>query len=101
MVFYPTLTMNIRPVILASLMAVPAFSVFAADEPTKEQQEMYLNKVLPILAENCFRCHSAQEQKDKGGLTLDTRDAMIKGGDTGPAIVPGNVEKSLLLTAVS
>jgi len=90
--------MNIRPVILATLIA--PLSV-VADEPTKEQQELYLNKVLPILAENCFRCHSAQEQKDKGGLTLDTREAMLKGGDTGPAVVPGDTAKSLLLTAVS
>ena len=90
--------MNVtRPVILAALIAVPVF----ADEPTKEQQEFYLNKVLPILAENCYKCHSAAESKDKGGLTLDQRDAMIKGGDTGPAVVPGNVEKSLLITAVS
>src|SRR6185436_5816793 len=53
-----------------------------------------------IFAENCYRCHSAEGGKDKGGLTLDTREAMLKGGETGAAVVPGNPEKSLLITAV-
>src|SRR5262245_50980219 len=89
--------MNFRPIVLASLIAAPVL----AQEPTQEQQDFYINKVLPILAENCYRCHSAEGGKDKGGLTLDSQDAMLKGGDSGPALVPGNVEKSLLITAVS
>ncbi len=89
--------MNFRPIVLVSLFAVPV----CAQEASKEGQDFYLNKVLPILAENCFRCHSAEGGKDKGGLTLDSKDAMLKGGDTGPAVVPGNVEKSLLITAVT
>src|SRR5688572_10245228 len=86
-----------RRLILASLIAVPVL----AQEPTKEQAEFYTNKILPIFAENCYRCHSAEGGKDKGALTLDSRDAILKGGDTGPAVVPGNPEKSLLITAVS
>lgn len=92
--------MNFRPYALATLIAVPT-AASLAQEASKEHQEFYLNKVLPIFAENCFRCHSAAEGKDKGGLTLDTKEAMIKGGDTGPAVVPGDVAKSLLVTAVA
>ena len=86
-----------RRLILASLIAVPVL----AQEPTKEQAEFYTNKILPIFAENCYRCHSAEGGKDKGGLTLDSRDAILKGGDTGAAVVPGDPEKSLLIKAVS
>jgi hypothetical protein len=53
-----------------------------------------------VLADNCYKCHSQGAEKIKGGLLLDTRDGVLKGGNTGPAIVPGQPEKSLLLTAV-
>ncbi len=52
------------------------------------------------MSENCYKCHSHESEKVKGGLLLDTRDGVLKGGDTGPAIVPGNPEKSLLIKAV-
>src|SRR6185436_311744 len=54
----------------------------------------------PVLADNCYKCHSAQAEKVKGGLKLDTRADVLKGGDTGPALVPGNLEKSLLIKAI-
>ena len=48
-----------------------------------------------------YKCHSAAEGKAKGGLTLDTRDGLKKGGETGTAIVPGDPDKSLLIQAIS
>jgi hypothetical protein len=54
-------------------------------------------KIRPVLATHCFECHG---HKDKGGLKLDSRTAILQGGDSGPAIVPGNPQKSLLMTAV-
>lgn len=62
--------------------------------------EFFEKKVRPILVENCYKCHSAEAEKIKGGLLLDTREGVLKGGDTGPAIVPGHPEKSLLIKAV-
>ena len=56
--------------------------------------------VQPLLDEYCYRCHSAQEPRLRGGLKLDTRDALRKGGDSGPALAPGNVKDSLLLQAL-
>ena len=50
-----------------------------------------------MLSDNCYECHSADAKKVKGGLLLDTAEGLIKGGDTGPAIVPGKPDKSLLL----
>ncbi|MBI3874998.1 MAG: DUF1553 domain-containing protein, partial [Verrucomicrobia bacterium] len=57
-------------------------------------------KIRPVFANNCYRCHSAEATKIKGGLLLDTREALLRGGDSGPAIAPGNPEKSLLIKAV-
>ena len=76
-----------------------SFSALAAD-PTPAQLTFFENHIRPVLAENCYKCHSQQAEKVKGGLLLDTREALLKGGDTGPAIVPGDPEKSLLIKAV-
>ena len=56
-------------------------------------------KVRPVLVEHCYGCHSAGAKKAKGGLRLDTPDAIRAGGDSGPAVVPGDGQ-SLLLRAV-
>src|SRR5438128_1121482 len=72
----------------------------AADEPGAAGIEFFEKRIRPVLVEHCYRCHSTQAKSPKGGLLLDTRDALRKGGDTGPAIVPGKPEMSLLLRAV-
>lgn len=72
----------------------------AADTITPDQLEFFEKKVRPILAESCYKCHSVEEGKSRGGLTLDTREGVMKGGEGGPALVPGNAEKSLLIQAV-
>ena len=71
-----------------------------AAELTRAQSDFFENKVRPVLVNSCYKCHSTSSDKVKGGLLLDTREALLKGGDSGPALVPGNPEKSLLITAV-
>src|ERR1043166_9019452 len=66
---------------------------FAADD-------FFASRVQPIFQERCFKCHSHSAEKIKGGLVLDSLDAMLTGGDSGPAIVPGNPNKSLLVQAI-
>ena len=61
--------------------------------------EFFEKKVRPLLEQRCLECHSP-EKKVKGGLRLDSREGWAKGGDAGPAIVPGDLEKSLLIEAV-
>ena len=56
------------------------------------------SKVCPVLAGTCVKCHGAL--KVSGGLRLDSRDAMLKGGESGPAVVPGDADKSLLIQAI-
>ncbi|MGC3960441.1 MAG: PSD1 and planctomycete cytochrome C domain-containing protein [Verrucomicrobiota bacterium] len=67
--------------------------------PASDGIEFFETKVRPIFAEHCYSCHSATE-KVKGGLRLDAAKSLLKGGDTGVAIVPGDVEASLLIKAV-
>jgi Protein of unknown function (DUF1553)/Protein of unknown function (DUF1549)/Planctomycete cytochrome C len=66
--------------------------------PTPSQRDFFEKSVRPVLATNCFKCHG--ESKPKAGLRLDSRSGMLVGGQTGPAIVPGHPEQSLLITAI-
>ena len=75
---------------------IPAFAAGL----TPSQVEFFESKIRPLLADNCYKCHSSQSEKVKGGLLLDTRDGILNGGDSGAAIVPGDPEKSLLIKAV-
>jgi len=68
---------------------------------SKEGVEFFERKVRPILVSQCYQCHSEQAKKLAGGLRLDTRVGMLKGGASGEAaIVPGAPEKSLLIKAI-
>ena len=58
------------------------------------------NKIRPILSERCYKCHSLEKRKSKGGLTLDTRAGVLKGGEDGPAIKEGDPIDSPLIKAV-
>ena len=78
------------------LLAPPAFSQSDADGV-----RFFEEKVAPLLAARCYKCHSAESPKPKGALRVDSREALLKGGENGPALVPGNVEKTLLLRAAA
>src|SRR6516162_11700558 len=65
-----------------------------------DQSAFFDQKVRPILQSNCFTCHSHAAKKSKGGLMLDARDSILKGGDRGPAIISGKPDDSLLIKAV-
>src|SRR5207247_3541400 len=71
-----------------------------AASPDSAGIEFFEKKIRPIFVENCYKCHSKEAEKLKGGLLLDTREGVLKGGDNGPAIVPGQPDKSLLIKAV-
>jgi hypothetical protein len=72
-----------------------------ADGPiSRERLAFFEAKIRPVLIENCYKCHSASAEKIKGNFVLDTRDGIRKGGDLGPAVVPGKLDESLLIQAV-
>jgi hypothetical protein len=60
--------------------------------------DFFESKVRPVLAAHCYKCHTAAK---KGGLRLNSRESILKGGKSGPAIVPGDPKKSLLIQAIS
>jgi mono/diheme cytochrome c family protein len=73
-------------------------AVAAAKDSDARQSEHFHGKVLPILREHCFRCHG---EKDKSGLKLDSREALLKAGDSEiPAVVPGDLEASELIKRI-
>jgi mono/diheme cytochrome c family protein len=59
--------------------------------------EFFETKIRPVFAKNCYACHTKTKV---AGLQMDTREGLLKGGDTGPAVVPGDLEKSLLIKAI-
>jgi mono/diheme cytochrome c family protein len=82
------------------LAAGSAVSVYGAEDKPVDKADLaryYSEKVQPVLAQNCYTCHT---ETLKGGLRVDSRDAILKGGDSGPAMVPGDPDKSLLIEAV-
>lgn len=84
-------------------LCIAGGAALAADSKTPfkpEQIEFFEKRVRPILVEQCYSCHSAGAKKLKGNLRLDSREAILKGGDSGPAVVPGDSEKSLLIKSV-
>lgn len=84
---------SVRPIVL-SLIAFVSFGL--AQENPGEFFEM---RVRPVPAKHCYSCHSSGNAM--GGLALNTREALLKGGKSGPSIQAGNAEGSLLLQAVS
>src|SRR6266581_631340 len=72
----------------------------AAAQPAAEQIEFFESKIRPLFVEHCYSCHSEKAEKLKGGLRLDTPEALMKGGSSGAAIVRGQPDASLLIEAV-
>ena len=67
---------------------------------TTDQTEFFEYKVRPLLAKNCYQCHSEQAKILYSNLRVDGRAALLNGGDRGPAIVPGDPNSSQLIQAV-
>src|SRR4029079_11131183 len=85
------------------LSAIICFTLAAGEAtaespPSAEQLRFFESTIRPLLVDNCQKCHCPAKQFN--GLRVDSRDAVIKGGDTGPAISPGQPDESLLIRAV-
>jgi len=78
-------------------------SVFAStgvsEQEFTEGDTLFITKVKPVLDGQCLRCHGSS--LPRGGLRVDSREALLQGGGRGPAIVPGHPEQSLLIEAVN
>src|SRR5437899_911140 len=82
---------------LLGLLFLPLALIGQTTELTPEKREFFENRIRPVLAQQCFICHTNSKM---AGLRLDSREDILKGGRSGPAIVPGEPDKSLLISAV-
>ncbi|MEX2212504.1 MAG: DUF1553 domain-containing protein [Phycisphaeraceae bacterium] len=89
-------------ILAAGLLAFVAASAHGADAAplTPAQTDFFEKKVRPLLIERCYKCHATDSDKVRGHLLLDSRQGWAKGGDSGPVIVPGKPDDSLLIEAV-
>ncbi len=91
--------MTWRPAaLLLGLMLVGMPVAVTAQEKSAEAERLFEAKIRPLLVERCHKCHAGT--MTKGGLRLDSREAFLKGGETGPAIVVGKPDESRLMKAV-
>jgi len=91
--------MSYRP-LFAAVSALLLLSSIARGDDDAAKIEFFEKKVRPVLVKYCYTCHSASTNA-KGGLRVDDRSGLLRGGSSGPAVVPGNPEKSLLIQAVN
>lgn len=81
--------------ISAEVAPTPTLPPISADN-----LEFFERRIRPLLAQHCFACHSASAKQHKGGLQLDSRAALSRGGDSGPTVIAGQPDDSLLILAV-
>ncbi len=87
-----------RASLLVSFVAILSTLPAAADDSDPQELEFFEKTIRPLLVQRCYECHAADEVN--GGLLLDSREGWQKGGDSGPVIVVGDPDKSLLIEAV-
>ena len=88
-----------KTIYLVSLVAASA-TLQAATPPPAGHLAFFESEVRPLLAEHCYKCHSTTAKKLKANLYLDSADGILAGGDSGPAVKPGEPDASLLIEAV-
>ncbi|MDA7503888.1 DUF1553 domain-containing protein [bacterium] len=96
--------MNYHPttLIVALSILLSYVPLSAQDDPVDADGIAFFEaRIRPVLVKHCFECHSVEAKSVKGGLLLDHREATYKGGDSGPAVVPKDVDKSLLISALT
>src|ERR1051326_2694219 len=92
-------TRGLCGICLIAFAAIALCPLSAAELP-KAQRDFFENRIRPIFVDNCYKCHCPTQGKVKAGLELDWKGGWQKGGDSGPAIVPGQPEQSLLIKAI-
>ena len=86
-----------QAVLLIAAVAITAVPAFAE---TADSEAFFENRIRPVLASHCYKCHSSKAGVAKGGLVLDTAAGLLQGGESGPVIAPGSPADSLLIDAL-
>ena len=92
--------MSFSRTLLLTAMVLTSRVVAFGEEGAAGDVEFFEKRIRPVLIRHCYECHSAASSEVKGGLRLDSRDFIRKGGESGPAVVPGSSKKSILLEAI-
>jgi hypothetical protein len=88
-------------VAIAVVAASFTTAVAGDGSPTENDRiRFYREKIERVLVSECYRCHSTSAKQVRGNLKLDSRAAMLQGGDTGPAVLPGKADESLIVQAL-
>jgi cytochrome c553 len=87
-------------VFLTLVFTSPALCQETPAPPKAKDLQFFESKIRPVLVEKCFGCHSLESGLAEGGLRLDSRDAILRGGSAGPAVIPGDIRGSLLYRAI-
>ncbi|HEY4248200.1 MAG TPA: PSD1 and planctomycete cytochrome C domain-containing protein [Lacunisphaera sp.] len=82
------------------LVPIAVHAIDSAPAISPADLQFFETKIRPILVDDCYKCHSHQADKVRGKLMLDTRDGMLLGGESGPAVVPGKPDDSVLIDAI-
>ena len=89
------------PARLLLLILIAAPSLHAAETKlTAKGVEFFEAKIRPVLSARCYACHSASSKELKAGLRPDKREGLLQGGESGAAVIPGDVAESLLIQAI-
>ncbi|MFT5527709.1 MAG: hypothetical protein ACI9G1_003519 [Pirellulaceae bacterium] len=87
-------------IVVATAFALGLGVVANAADPTPDEAAFYTKRIEPLLKQRCYKCHSKDAKEIKGGLQLDNRNSMLDGGDSGSAVVPGDLKASLMIEAI-
>ena len=91
---------SIYPALIVVLAGTAVAAPTAVENPTVEQVQFFEAKIRPVLTDKCYACHSSRGEKIRGGLVLETRAGVLRGGDDGAVVIPGDADASLLIKAV-
>jgi hypothetical protein len=97
---------SMKRVLSATVLSGALATALLASLPARAQSNMddqlqfFEKHIRPVLVRDCYECHSRDAKEIEGGLTLDTREGVRKGGDRGPAVVPGDLRRSVLIGAI-
>lgn len=92
---------TVRLLTLGGLISLCGTMTHAAEpQPSREALDFFERRIRPVLVEHCYRCHAEDAKIVRAGLVVDSRVGLIAGGESGPAIVPGKPDESLLMEAL-
>jgi cytochrome c553 len=90
--------MMLRRILLTLCLTVTATA--SAQQSSRSEIDFFESKIRPVLVTHCYECHSTESGKARGGLKVDSQDGLRRGGDSGAAVVPKSLDKSLLYQAL-